>query len=100
MSEDRITRKNLWQQLHNNNKRSDWIKAMQELGLKITQPSGGTSHSHAVRLVGYEDTDIKGHLFNLYQETMRKDVCRINFKILLKNGFTEDQIFKALGMLS
>jgi hypothetical protein len=100
MAEDRIRRKNLWQQLHNVNDRKTWIKAVQKLGLNITQPSGGTSHQYAVRLKGYENTDIKGHLFNIYEDRIRKDVCRINFKILLeKGGFKEDDIWKALGML-
>ncbi len=98
MAEDRITRKNLWQQLPNVRKRSLWIAAMQELGLEVTQPKGGTSH-YAIRLKGYEKTDIKGLVSVIHGDPLRKDVCEKIFKKLLDKGFEEDKIWKALRML-
>ena len=94
---NKIKRKNLWQQLNNIKKKEIWIKAATNLGLRVTQPQGGTSH-YAIRLPGYENWDIKGLISNVY-DPVRKDISEAIFKELIKREFNEDDIWKALGML-
>ncbi len=97
MAEDRIKRKELWSGLRNIKKKKIWIDAAQKLGLSTTCPSGGSSHI-ALRLPGFDRADIKGHIANVY-DPIRKDVSEIIFKKLLDQGYEEDDIWKALGML-
>ena len=97
MAEDRVKRKDLWQGLGSIKKKKIWIKAAEKLGLRVTQPKGGSSH-YALRLPGYENWDIKGHVSNIY-DPMRRDVNEAVFKDLLDKGYNEDDIWKALGML-
>lgn len=97
MAEDRIKRKDLWQQLGNIKKKNVWIKAAEELGLNVTQPKGGSSH-YALRLPDYENWDIKGHISNVY-DPIRKDISEAVFKKLLDKGYSEDDIWRALKML-
>lgn len=97
MAEERIARKDLWQQLVNIKNKKVWIRAAGELGLKVTQSKGGTSH-YAIRLPGYEDWNIKGLISNVY-DPVRKDVSEIIFKKLLDKGYGEDDIWRALRML-
>lgn len=99
MSESRIIRKDLWRKLPNKAKKLKvWFSAVENLGLFVTQPQGGTSH-YSIRLKGYENTDIKGLVVVIYGNPVRKDVCEIAFKKLLDKGFSEDNIWKALGMI-
>lgn len=98
MAEEDIQRRDLWAMLPSIKKGKVWSKAVEELGLLVTQPKGGSSH-YAVRLPGYELTDMKGFVTNIYQG-MRKDHNEKVFKAILKKGdFKEDQIWRALGML-
>ncbi|OHA73668.1 MAG: hypothetical protein A2940_01785 [Candidatus Wildermuthbacteria bacterium RIFCSPLOWO2_01_FULL_48_29] len=97
MAEDRIERKALWQQLGNIKKKEDWIRAAGKLGLQVTQPKGGSSH-YALRFPGYEKSDMKGFISNVY-DPLRKDISEAVFKKLLDNGYSEDDIWKALKML-
>lgn len=97
MAEDRILRKDLWQQLGTIKKREIWINAAIELGLKVTQPKGGSSH-YALRFPDYENWDIQGFISNVY-DPVRKDISQAIFKKLLDKGFQEDVIWKALKML-
>ena len=48
MAEKRIKNKELWKQIKKIKKKKVWIKAAEELGLQVTQPAGGSSHSHSV----------------------------------------------------
>jgi len=97
MTENRIKRKELWQQLGRIKKKKVWIKAAKELGLNVTQPRGGSSH-YAIRLPGYENWDMKGYISNIYNP-VRRDVSESIFKKLLTNGYKEDDIWKALRMM-
>ncbi|NQU82427.1 MAG: hypothetical protein HQ539_00560 [Parcubacteria group bacterium] len=98
MSEDRIKHKKLWQQLGCIKKKEVWIRASETLGLKVTQPKGGSSH-YAIRFPGNESWDIrKGYICNVY-DPVRKDISESIFKKLLDNGYIEDDIWKALKML-
>ena len=97
MAEDRIQRKDLWQQLGNIKKKEIWINAAIDLGLKVTQPKGGSSH-YALRFPDYENWDIKGFISNVY-DPVRRDISEAIFKKLLDKGFLEDDIWKALRIL-
>ncbi len=97
MAGDKIKRKDLWQGIGNIKKKEVWIRAAEKLGLKVTQPKGGSSH-YAIRLPGYENWDIKGHISNVY-DPIRKDISQIVFKKILDNGYNEDDIWRALKML-
>jgi len=97
MAEERIQRKELWVKLANLKKGLQWIRAAETLGLSVTQPNGGSSH-FALRLPGYEKTDVRGCVTNVFP-SVRKDVNEKVFKSLLDAGFEEDEIWKALGML-
>lgn len=97
MTEDKINRKNLWRQLSKIKKKKVWIIAGKKLGLEVTQPKGGSSH-FALRLPGYEKTDIKG-LVSVVNDPMRKDISEKVFKRMIDKGFDEDDIWKALNML-
>lgn len=98
MAEDRIRRKVLWRALGGSIKRKEvWMDAAVKLGLPVTRPSKGSSHS-AIRKPGFPPEDIRGHIVNVY-EPLRKDVNEIIFKKLLDAGCSEDDIWKALGML-
>lgn len=97
MAEERIQRKDLWNQLLKIKKKEVWIKAAEKLGLQVTQPKGGSSH-YALRLPGYEIHDIKGHITNVY-DPIRKDISEAVFKRLLDKGYKENDIWEALGFL-
>ncbi len=96
MAEERIKRKDLWQKLQNLSAK-DWLKASERLNLIVTTPTKGSSHV-AIRLPGYENTDVRGLVCTLYSG-MRKDVHQIVFKCMLDKKFEEDVIWRALGML-
>jgi len=98
MAEDRVNHKEFWQKLCNIKKKEVWFKAVKKLGLNITQPKGGSSH-YAIRLPHYENWDMKGFICNIY-DPVRKDISEAIFKKLLKYGYKEDDIWKALGMLN
>lgn len=97
MAEERIDRKDLWQQL-SQIEVNDWIKAAQKLGLNVTQPKGGSSH-YAIRKPDYDKSNIKGLICTVYKG-MRKDTNEIAFKKFIEAGFDEDKIWKALDMLN
>lgn len=97
MAEDRIKRRDLWSRLGSIKKKEVWMKAVKRLGLKVTQPKGGSSH-YAIRRPHYENWDVKGLVSNVY-DPMRKDISEAVFKKLLDIGYHEDDIWKALGML-
>lgn len=97
MTESRILRKGLWNQLGKIKKREDWFRAAEKLGLVITQPKGGSSH-YAIRFPGYDNFDIKGLISCVY-DPVRRDISEKIFKKLLEKGYCEDDIWIALGMI-
>ncbi len=97
MAKEGIARRDLWQRLGSIKKKKIWIRAAGTLGLNVTQPKGGSSH-YAIRLPGYENSDINGFISNVY-DPMRKDISEAVFKRLLEKGYKEDDIWKALKML-
>ena len=98
MSEERIKRKELYNSL-GKIKPKDWLKVAEKLLLTVTSPtSGGGSHCHSIRVPSIPVTDIKGLITTIY-EGMSKQVNQKVFKKFLDRGFTEDQLWKALGML-
>jgi len=97
MADRRVIRKELWPRLSSIKKKEVWFKAAEELGLKITQAKGGTSH-YVMRLQGYENWDYQGVVSGVY-DPVRKDISEAIFKALLDRGFAEDDIWKGLGFL-
>ncbi|HBB49510.1 TPA: hypothetical protein DEQ22_00075 [Candidatus Nomurabacteria bacterium] len=97
MSEDRIKRKELYKTL-GKLKTKDWLKAAENLYLKVTSPSGGTSHCHSIRMPSIPVEDIRGLIATVY-DGMSNQVHQKTFKKFLDFGFPEDQIWKALEML-
>ncbi|MDE1919390.1 MAG: hypothetical protein KGH56_01690 [Patescibacteria group bacterium] len=98
-SEIPIKRKDLWDSRGNIHFR-DWIKAIGKLGVPLSAPNSGSSH-HAIRKLG---TDLNGTLgldsfvVNIYPG-MTKQVNGDVFREIRKLGFSEDDIWKALGKL-
>lgn len=81
----KIQRKSLFSSL-GNVKWGKWPKAIDKLnGVYCTQRTTGTSHIYAVRREGYEPSDTKGYLFNIYPK-MSKQINQEHFKYLLDEG--------------
>ena len=97
MSEERIKRKELYKTL-GKIKAKDWLQVAKNLNLLITSPSGGTSHCYSIRVPSIPIENINGLIITVY-EGMSNQVNQKTFKRFLKFGFTEDQVWKALGML-
>lgn len=98
MSEDRIKRKNLWKGGLNNIKQSDWIKLADKLGLSMTKPSGGTSHTVTIRDPKMDADDSRSAITTV-QVNLFKQANLAIFKRLLDFGIAEDQIWFALGLI-
>jgi len=99
MAEDRIQRKDLLKRL-GNIKKEDWFRFAEANDLRITQPSKkGTSH-FAIRRndPSIPDSDLRGLITTVY-DGMSKQVNKIVFKRLLDCGFSEDDIWRGLGLL-
>ena len=77
--------------------KQDWLKAAEKLGLVLTSPNKGTSHT-AVRKPDVAPDDIRGLIVTIY-EGMSKQVNGKVFREFQRNGFEEDAIWKALGKL-
>lgn len=85
----------LWASLVRIKKQKQWIKAIERLGLEAI-PSKGSHYT--ARRPGYELQDMNGLVVTI-QYHVRKDVNEEIFKTLMKKGFKEDDIWKALDML-
>lgn len=98
MAEELIKRKDLLQQLPNKTKKlKTWFFLAERLGLIVTQPPGGTSH-YCLRFKGYENSNPKGLVCTVYDGM--SNVVRVKvFKEILKKGFQEDDVWRALDML-
>ena len=94
MADELIKRKNLLREI-DRVKLDDWIRAAKELGLVVTQPSGGSSH-YAIRRAGFPPEDFRGFITNVYENLHRQDKPTI-FKRLLRAGIAEDDLWRALG---
>lgn len=96
MAEERIVRKDLIRSLGNTTKDS-WIKLAEKLGLRVTAPSGGSSHC-SVRKPGFSDNDIHGLITTLTNGMSRQSKIKV-FKRFLDCGYPEDEIWRGLGLL-
>ncbi len=97
MAEDRIRRKKLWQSLGNIKRQIEWLQAAEKLGLTVTGGGGKGSH-WAIRNGKYPISDIRS-LVATVQKGLHKKANEKIFKHLLDEGVSEDDIWKALGML-
>lgn len=66
--------------------------------LPTTQPHSGTSHTLTIRDPRYPDSTDIHHLVTV-QANMHKIANEKTFKKVMTFGFTEDQIWKGLGLL-
>jgi hypothetical protein len=98
MAEGSISRKNLLPQLKRIDK-DDWLYAAERLGLRITQPSSGTSHA-AIRNTIYNASDIRSLIATVYSRMNKiPSVNQKVFKRFLKHGISEDDLWRALNIL-
>jgi hypothetical protein len=98
MSEDRIKRKNLWIGLNNIKTSDEWIRAANKLGLRTSKSTGGTSHS-TIRDPNNMNNDDPKSLIATVQRNLYKQSNQGIFKQIINFGISEDDIWKALGML-
>lgn len=97
MAEDRITRKDLWQEMGDITS-SDWCRVGRRLNLIVDTSAGKGSHA-VIRDPRYPNSpDIRGH-FTTIPRHLYKEMNRIIFKQILDFGIPEDDIWKALKML-
>jgi hypothetical protein len=81
-----------------NLKKKDWLSAAERLGLRITQPTNrGTSH-FAIRKADHSIpvSDTKGLVAVVY-DGMNRTMNKKAFVAFLDEGFSEQQIWEALG---
>ncbi|KKW11367.1 MAG: hypothetical protein UY50_C0015G0011 [Parcubacteria group bacterium GW2011_GWA2_49_9] len=98
MPEERIKRKQLWVQLNNVKRPQEWMKAAEKLGLSVAASSGGTSHCTIRDPNNQNREDIKS-LIATVQKNLYKQANQHIFKQILNFGKSEDDIWRALGML-
>ena len=98
MPENRITKKHLYANALGRVGYKDWLKLANHLKLKVTTPSGGTSHCHSIWPSSSEATNIRELITTLY-EGMSKQVNQKIFKKFLDRGFSENDLWKGLGLL-
>lgn len=96
MADGLITRKDLLRQIDKVSL-NDWIRAARELGFIVTQPSGGSSH-YAIRRPGFDTSDFRGYITNVYEHLHKQDKPKV-FRKLRMEGIEEDAIWKALRLL-
>ncbi len=96
MSEERIKRKELIKSLSNTTLDS-WLHLAEILTLRVTTPSSGSSHC-SIRRQGFDDNDIRGLVTTLTDHMSRQSKVKV-FKRFLDCGYSEDEIWKGLGLL-
>ena len=98
MPEDRIKRKNLWVRLNSVKQPQQWIRAAEKLRLSVSSSSSGTSHVTIRDPNNLNREDISS-LIATVQKNLYKQANQRIFKQILAFGKTEDDIWRALGML-
>jgi hypothetical protein len=101
MSEERIKRKALWQQLGNVDL-NDWLRTAKAVGLNVTSCGKGTSHGHQLRDPKIAETDIRGLVTTLTPNCFKQANQKIFKRVLTycqKNGHDEDDVWRGLGLL-
>jgi hypothetical protein len=96
MAEERIERKELIKSLGNTTKDS-WLALAENLKLRVTAPNSGSSHC-SVRMTGFPDNDVRGLVTTLTEDMSRQSKIKV-FKRFLDCGFSEDDIWRGLGLL-
>ncbi len=95
MAEGSIVRKNLLPRLKKID-RDEWIKAAERLGFVVTQPQSGTSH-FAIRNSNYPVADLRSLVATVYKHMNKIPLVNQKiFKLFLKNGIEEDELWSAL----
>ena len=97
MAEEGIERKDLWQGIEKI-RQSDWGTAAKRLGLDFSKSWGKGSHGVIRRPQFPDPSDTRGLIATVQKDLGKQHNQRI-FKQLLDCGSSEDDIWKALGML-
>jgi len=97
MDEVKIKRQDLVKSLGNVGL-SDWEKASDSLGFRLTSPKSGTSHVAVRTKDDIDDYSLKSLVVTIYRGTSNVVNKKI-FKAFLKHGVKEDELWKALGLL-
>lgn len=95
MSND-IKHKDLYQNLGNIKRDQEWLKAADKLGLRVC---GGSKHPYTIRDPKMPEDNGKASLIATIQSDLHKTINQKIFKEILKSGVSEEDIWKALGML-
>ncbi|OJI08679.1 MAG: hypothetical protein COV08_03260 [Candidatus Vogelbacteria bacterium CG10_big_fil_rev_8_21_14_0_10_49_38] len=101
MAEEKVKRKNLLNSL-GNIKFSDWCKMTTKLGLLLTKPDSGTSHSCIRKPSQPIDYGIGGLILTINPGMGKQTNIKVFKQVLrygLNNGISEDAIWKALDLL-
>ncbi len=93
-NEIRVENRNLWGS-RGNIRLKNFFSAVEKLGLRVTQPNTGSSHS-AIRRPDVLTNGIESLISTIY-EGMSKQAKGQVIKALLKYGIKEDDLWKALG---
>ena len=97
MAEEKIARKDLWKGL-DGIKQKDWLVAGKRLGVEASKKGGNGSHA-VLRDPRYPDPSDTRGLISTIQKKLFKQANQAIFKQLLNYGFSEDEIWQALGKL-
>ena len=103
MAREEIKRKELWKGL-NNISQADWIKVAERLNLSVVRSNKGTSHYLNIRdPLNLDIDDVRGVITTLTPNSYKQVNIKIFMRILKfgqeRNGFGEDDIWKALDKL-
>ncbi|MCX6739047.1 MAG: hypothetical protein NT098_03270 [Candidatus Parcubacteria bacterium] len=77
---------------------NDWKKASEKLGLRLTRPDGGSSHIAVRTSDNIYDESLKSLVATIYPG-MCQQVNKKVFKLFLRKGINEDDLWRALGKL-
>lgn len=97
MADERFSNKELLKSI-GNLKKKDWLNAAEKLGFRLTQPSNrGTSH-FAIRKpdMNIPTSDTRGLVWVVY-DGMNKTMNKKAFIAFMNEGFSEEQVWQALG---
>jgi len=103
MANDDILRKDLFANGLKNVSQSDWIRAAGKFNLTISRSNSGTSHYLSLRDPKNNNINDPKSLISTVMPNLYKEANKTIFKNILrygkKNNISEDDIWKALGLL-
>ena len=98
-----VERKELFNHGLKNLTQSDWIRVAGKLGISVLESQSGTSHYLTLRDPKILETSTRKGLITTVTPNLFKEANRSIFKRVLEycknNAMTEDDIWRALGLL-